>query len=139
MVFRNIDHSVLALIKGSQSGLLPNAGIWQSFDAGAHWTHIFPPPADIQNFDSLFPNHKLPLDYYGVDVDSHGAVIVCSDSGVFMSSALISTWEKISTGLNWGDWDSSRYINCTQVVENPVTHKYYASSRAQSCTKASRS
>ncbi len=110
------DGSFLALVIGREGG------IFRSVDAGQSWSKIFPPEEIKNNFKGFF----------SMMIDLVGSIIVCADSGgIYRSvpgSSQFSQWISVSSGLTANDFPN-HFINCSAVVENPVSHIYFAASR----------
>lgn len=120
MLFHS-DGSLLALVPGNGA----KSGCWRSTDAGATWTHIFP-------FVDA-PTEQFRNDYYSLNVDDLGQIFIGSDSGIWRTSLPPYTvWKNVSTGLTWPDWDRPLFVNVSDVVQDPVSRKYYAATRGLS-------
>ncbi|HYM19574.1 MAG TPA: T9SS type A sorting domain-containing protein [Candidatus Kapabacteria bacterium] len=114
------DGSVLALIAGNTG----TSGVWRSSDAGASWAHIFPPN------DATF---QTPTDYFALNDDDCGKIFVGTDSGVYHSTdAQYAKWELFAAGLTWENFDSSKYINVSDIVQNTTSRHFFAASRGLS-------
>jgi len=93
-------------------------GIFLSNDGAKTWARIFPP---------LDQNTVFRV-YYYMMIDLTGNIIVCTDSGVYRSKdGSFSQWYSISGGLTANDVPN-HYVSCVGVVENPISHVYFAAS-----------
>jgi photosystem II stability/assembly factor-like uncharacterized protein len=106
--------------KGSYLAREPGftGGIFLSSDGAQNWGRIFPPADQTGLFK----------DYYYMMIDHTGNLVVCTDSGVYRSKdPNFSQWYSVSEGLSANDVPG-HFINCVGVVENPVTHVFFAAS-----------
>ncbi len=118
----NSDGSYLSRVKNGG-----NEGIYRSTDGAQTWNKIFPPSSDFPSFTQFF----------SMMIDHDGRIIVCTDSGIYRSSEnkFFNTWSAVSTGMTANDFPN-HYISAAGVVENPVTHVFYAASRGLSVFKS---
>ncbi|HYM19575.1 MAG TPA: T9SS type A sorting domain-containing protein [Candidatus Kapabacteria bacterium] len=114
------DGTVLVLIAGNTG----SSGAWQSLDSGKTWNHIFPPGGD--------PTVRVSTDYFAINSDDENTIFVGGDSGLYRYTPIDQKWHDVGSGLNWGNWDSTKFTNVSDVIKDPITKRYYAASRAQS-------
>jgi photosystem II stability/assembly factor-like uncharacterized protein len=95
-----------------------DGGIFISADQAQSWSRIFPPP-------DLGTTFKL---YVYMMIDHTGNVVVCTDNGIYRSiNTTLTQWYSVSEGISAGDVPG-HFIECVGVVENPVTHIFFAAS-----------
>jgi hypothetical protein len=99
--------------------------ISRSQDGGKTWTKCFPP-------DGMYVRRLFTM-----MIDIEGKIVICTDSnGVFRSkSADFTQWENVSSGLYAPDFEPSKPINCSQIVQKD-NGVYFAASRGASCYKS---
>jgi len=136
------DGSVFRLQDGGPGE--PSNGLYRSTDGGHIWNKVFP----------LDTNITVP-DYSQVKpilIDRLGRVILCcydfSPGGVYPDSISHFTgfwmstdtgftkWVQVSSGFVGDDWYTDRYLNCSQVAQDPKTGYYYGNSRGRSVFKS---
>ncbi len=116
-ILMHTDGSFLAYFNGAQGGC------WRLEPGGTSWTRIFPP----EGFT------KVVNDYFGMDNDDEGTIFICTDNGVFRSSnPSFSQWEDVSSGLVIPNYDSTEYMNVSQICKDTKSKKYYAAVRGLS-------
>jgi hypothetical protein len=116
----------------------PYSGLYRSFDGGVTWNKVFPPDGvTIPEYSQVKPlcldrKGRILINTYnyapgGTEPDSS------THNGFYLSqNADFTQWKNVSTGF-WGDdWDTDRYLNCSQVAQDPRTGLYYANSRGRS-------
>jgi hypothetical protein len=115
------DGSVITMMPGGNT----NAGVFRSTDGCNTWLRIFP---------SIQDPSVLPTDYFALNIDDLGQILIGTDSGVLRLSGFLPKdhWANVSSGLNWDNWDSSRYVNTSDLVQDVINRRYYAATRGLS-------
>jgi photosystem II stability/assembly factor-like uncharacterized protein len=114
------DGSYLSLTGGD------GGGVTRSTDGAVTWGKIFPPSGDFPAFGQ----------YFSMMVDLDGHIVVCTDSGIYQSvDKNFTEWRSVSRGLTAQDFPN-HFVNATAVVQNPLTHCFFAASRGLSVFKS---
>ncbi|MEI8134311.1 MAG: hypothetical protein WCH46_04420 [bacterium] len=112
------DGSYLALEFGRAGGVYRALPV--SNEDTLRWIKIFPPVDQRAQFINTI--------YYYLKVDLSGNIVLCTDSGMYRTKkGDFSNWYSVSEGLSAHDVPG-HFITCVGVVENPISHVFFAAS-----------
>jgi photosystem II stability/assembly factor-like uncharacterized protein len=136
------DGSVFRLQGGG--GGAPSDGLYHSTDGGHTWNKVFPLDTSI-----VIPDYSQVKPLL---IDRLGRVVICcydfSPGGVFPDNIShnagfwmsldknFTQWIQVSSGFVPDDWYTDRYLNCSQIAQDPKTGYYYGNSRGRSVFKS---